>query len=226
MIISLTIVSMVVILIYYAFSIGVQTWNRQDKKNQTSKRKEIIYRLIKNDFREISPYTLQWEKGKISFFAGGPQSIFYVTQHGLGASSREEKGLFFACLYLDKCPDGSIGLFLYKTPYPGPDLIQELSDFQTMTEQGRQTFLPSENIRRKGLLILKDLKDISFTYTKKEFKPFSGLNEKAIVSKSDEEDEEKNMFSDWVRKELPEQIRFKYEYKQKEFTIHADINSR
>lgn len=216
---------MVVILIYYAFSIGVQTWNRQDKKNQDLKREEIIYRLIKNDFRGITPYTLQWEKGKISFFAGGPQNIFYVTQNGLGASSREEKGLFFACLYLDKCPDGSIGLFLYKTPYPGPDIIEELSDFQSMTEQGREAFLPSEKIRQKGLLILKDLKDVSFTYTKKEFKPFSGLYEQTITSKQDEEEKEKIMFSEWVRKELPEQIRFKYEYKEKEFSIQSEINT-
>ncbi len=219
----MTIISMVVTLIYYAFSIGVQTWNKQDQKNQGSKREEIINRLIKNDFRKITKYTIQWEKGKTSFFAGGPKNIFYVTQNGLGASSREEKGLFFACIYLDKCPEGSIGLFLYKTPYPGPDLIEELSEFQSLTEQGRETYLPSEKIRQKGNLVLKGLKDVSFTYTEKEFKPFTGLYEKARPS--DEEEEEKVMFSEWVRKELPEQIKFKYKYKEKEFSIQAEINT-
>lgn len=222
LIISLTIISMLVLVIYMAFSIGVSVWEKQDEKSDTYKRHSIMVRLLEDDFSQVSPYTLNWEKGKVFFFSAGPRAVYYVTQNGLGAKARQDKSLFFSCLYLDKSEDGTIGLFLYKTPYPQPEMIQDMQDLRNMSKAQRENYIPNSFIREQAVLILKDLQEPSFSFSEVDFKPLEGMNEDSNAT--EEKAYRTHMHSEWTRNELPKQMKFSYQIGEKDYFVHTEID--
>jgi len=62
--ISLTIISMIVLVLYYSFSLGVRIWQQGDNEENVLKRHEVFRRLLKRDFRHAARYSFRWEKGK------------------------------------------------------------------------------------------------------------------------------------------------------------------
>ena len=116
MVISMTILSMVVLMIYFSFSVGVDLWRKKQESDNPLQRLELALRLLSKDLESVVDYTCQWEKGTTYFFAGSQSCLFYVTRNGLGAVAREDKALFFTCLYLKSGPDGDMELFVSKTP--------------------------------------------------------------------------------------------------------------
>lgn len=155
------------------------------------------------------------------FFAGGPSTLFYVTSHGLGARTRDEKGLFFVCLYIQPDTDEKKDIYIYKTPYPQPFLIEELVRFRTMSEQGREDYIPDALIQDKAYKIIQGVINPRFSFSDKDFEPFSGSQKMDTLS---EEEMQELSISDWTRDTLPKQIQIDYTLKDASFKVHTAIS--
>ena len=211
MIISLTILSLVVLTIYVAFSLGVDVWRDMEEKRKTpAERKAIAIRLLHEDFDGLRPYTWNSEKGTYLFFAGGPQCVFYVTTNGLGAANRSGKALFFTCLYVHSAAqDDGPALYVYKSGVPVPGLLEALQDFRSGGEMQRTNYVPPAFIRQESIRVINDVQDGQFGYQKQAYPGFSGV-------KTEVEGERKQQRSrgeilartQWVADELPGQISF------------------
>ncbi|MGM0760868.1 MAG: PulJ/GspJ family protein [Thermodesulfobacteriota bacterium] len=212
MIISLTVMSLVVLTLYMAFSLGVDVWKKmeEDQKSKTQ-RKAIALRLLQNDFRSLCLYTFNSEKGEFLFFAGGPQCVFYVTTNGLGAAHRLDKALFFACLYVHTAPNGQgNSLYVYKSGVPGPELLRALRDFQAGTEIERSSYVPPAFILQESVQVINNVHDAQFGYQRQAYPLFSGVKTEVQEVQSQQKDEGKVLAkTHWVDSELPAQISFR-----------------
>ena len=120
LIISLTITAMVVVVVYSAFSLGVRVWERQGQESDAVKRDEIMFRLLDRDVADMAPYVMLLDGASLSLTAGGPTAFFYVTRNGFGALRRQDRALFFTCLFVAEDDDKDLALYLYKVPtFPG-----------------------------------------------------------------------------------------------------------
>ncbi len=210
MIISLTILSLVVLTVYIAFSLGVDVWKGMEKEKSAAERKAITLRMLQEDWARIRPYTWNSEKGDVMFFAGGPKSVFYVTTHGLGAKNRSGKSLFFTCLYVHSAPEGEgSSLYVYKSGLPGPEILEAVREFRTGTEMGRANFVPPSFITEESVPVLHNVQDAQFGYQEQAYPIFSQA--KAQVEGDRVQDRDAGDIladTEWVRDELPGQISF------------------
>lgn len=174
LIISLTITTLVVLVIYTAFSMGVRVWERQGRISEEPRRAEVMLRLLDRDFAELTTYTTLWEGQSLSFFAGGPRTMFYVTRNGFGALRRQDKALFFTCLYVDADENDALGLYVYKVPEPGPELLREVRGFLAMNPTMRSMYTPAGFIQEKAVRIADGFSILEFSFTKDRFLPFAG----------------------------------------------------
>ncbi len=222
LIISMTIVSMVVLVLYSAFSIGVRTWDSQDDPEQEVMRLEAVVRLLEEDFRQIVPYNMFWEKGEISLFAGGRQSVFYVTENGLGSASGAGAGLYFACLYLDQCPDDpGKCLFLTKKPYPSMAFVDQVNFFKGLGQFQRRDYIPGTQITEDKILLVEGLSEARFSFSSRQYIPFGGTphdlpDDHRIRDDQLEEDH-------WTTRELPAQIRFDFVVQDRKWIVHLPL---
>lgn len=175
-IISMTIMSMVVMVLYSAFSTGLMTWRDQDEASADFERITVLSRLFYQDMLKLVPYTANWEKGSDFFFAGGNRTIFYATANGLGAHSRVAGGIYFACMFFAPCDgdkpkrrvleDGeTAGIFLCKMDRPWTKLVEDLHEFSTASEDAMEEFVPSEEIMEKSVLLAKGLGNPGFSFS-------------------------------------------------------------
>jgi prepilin-type N-terminal cleavage/methylation domain-containing protein len=222
LIISLTILSMVVMIIYYAFSMGVRVWSQQEEQDAQVDRREVLARLIEEDFSKCRAYTVNWEKGQTFLFAGGERTVFYVTRNGLGATSRSSYGLYFSCLYVQRDENGTSNIYLYKSPLPKERFIEETSAFQTMGEMEREGFVPDSRIRDKARLVFKNIEQPLFSYADKEFTPFSGSTD-AFQEVSSGDSSSRLPKEQWMKKQLPQQVQFQCTLDGNPFMVHAGL---
>lgn len=171
---AMTITAMVVTILYWAFAMGSRVWETQDDKTSAVQREEALLRLLDQDLRGIVPYAARWERGEMFFFAGALKALFYVTRGGFGAQAREEKALFFACLFVSPNPERGWDVALYKTPVPSPELLEILHLFQTGGEIARRDWHPSPSLMDHAVVFLKQLDDVSFSYFRESPHPFQG----------------------------------------------------
>ncbi len=170
-VISLTILSLLMLVLYMAFSTASSVWTRAGDGNSPKQRQETVSRLLADDFRGLRPYTLNWEQGRDFAFAGARRTVFYVTTGGLGASDRADHGLFFACLFLapesGSRPGRQVGqaLYLYKSSYPDETYFQALHEFATSTGDTRASWLPPESLRERSYLLLDNLGEAAFSFS-------------------------------------------------------------
>lgn len=171
---AMTITSMIVMMLYWAFALGSRVWDVQDDQTSTVQREEAFFRLLDQDFRGMVPYTMRWERGTLDFFSGGPTALFYVTRGGFGAVARDGKALFFACLVVLPNPEDGWDVALYKVPVPDPDLLEDLHSFQTQGEVSRRGWTPSGQILDEAVIFLERLSDVGFYYLRERPLPFQG----------------------------------------------------
>lgn len=170
-VISLTILSLLMLVLYLAFSTASSIWARAGDGDSPRQRQETVSRLLADDFRGLRPYTLNWEQGRDFAFAGARGTVFYVTTGGLGAADRADRGLFFACLFL--APEfgsrpggeGAQALYLYKSPYPDETYFQALHEFSTSTGDTRASWLPPESLRERSYMLLNNLGEAAFSFS-------------------------------------------------------------
>ena len=222
LIVSMTIISMVVLVLYFAFSIGARSWDNDGLHGEEEIRLEAALRLMEDDLQNVVPFDMNWERGTLSIFAGGPRSVFYVTGNGTGAFSGAGAGLFFSILYIDVCPETAEDcLFLYKSSRPSPEFVRAVDDFKGAAEFQQEYFSPGMEIAEKSILILKDLGETNISYSGEQFTPFAG---------TDHEGPQTRMFGNgvlseefWTSDELPGQIRFAFSVGEREFVIQVPV---
>lgn len=163
-VISLTILALLMLVLYLAFSTASSVWGRVDDGGSRGQRQETVTRLLAEDFRALRPYSLGWERGQDFAFAGAARTVFYVTTGGLGAVDRASHGLFFACLFLAPADDGTLALRLYKSPYPDQAYFEALHDFATSVGNARADWLPPETMAEGSTTLLEGLGEAAFTF--------------------------------------------------------------
>jgi len=228
MIISLTILSLVILTVYVAFSLGVDVWQDMGDKKTAVDRKAIAIRLLKQDFSSIRPYTWNSEDGQLMFFAGGPRCVFYVTTNGLGAKNRSGKALFFTCLYIDAAPEDEEGnsLYVYKSGLPGPDFLETLREFRTGSDMFRSNFVPPTFVSEDSIPVLNNISDAQFGYQERAYPPFSGAKTEMEGEWGQQKGSGEVLAeTEWVQNKLPGQISFMTQYVEEEFMVRAVLSN-
>lgn len=174
LIVGLTITSLILLVLYSAFSTGARVWERQGEGTEDVIREETMVRLLHSDFTGMRPFNMLWERGRLFFFAGSSKAIYYVTSNGLGANHRDGNRLFFTCLFLAENENGGMGLFLYKSGVPEPGLIRAVHDHHNLGEGMRAMYSPPEWLRENAVRIVGEMESARFSFAADEFIPFGG----------------------------------------------------
>jgi len=212
LIIALTITTMVAVVIYAAFALGVRVWERQGSDTGEIRREEAMLRLLERDFADMAPYTTLWEGAFLNFFAGGPKTLFYVTRNGFGALRRQDKALFFGCLFVDQGLEDpeQMGVYLYKVPEPQPELMREARRFQTSSEAARAAYVPPEDLQSQAVCIAEGFEVLDFSFAADTVDPFAGPPKDRPGTQALHEPEERLELETWVRQEWPGQVQLQY----------------
>ena len=204
MVIAMTILALVVMVLYLAFSSAGRIWSRQQIKGGRGEREAALARLLHDDLQNLVPYSFSWEKGEGFFFALDPSALFYATTSGYGARQRSAEGLYFTCCYLQESEEKEgFALYIVKEMGPKTFLLEALWDFIQGPEK---SLVVNETLREASLLILDDLSNASFAVVGDPEKlnlPEGEVEAGALV--------ESGVARNWSRKSLPENILFRYE---------------
>lgn len=224
LIVSLNIISMIMLVLYHSFSMGVSVWDRKENRGDDSFLLESVVRLISDDLDSVLRYSMNWEQGSLLFFAGGPRTIFYVTGNAAGASIAPGSGLFFSCLYIDDCPEGTDQcLFLAKSGLPHADLIQELASFRDMPDSQKEYFTSQGETLSSGILLLHGIEDPSFFYGEERFSPFAGYGTE--VMEQSMQTDEVSLDKHWSFNEMPGMILFSFTLDGDHYSIYGSWNN-
>ncbi|WP_291323173.1 prepilin-type N-terminal cleavage/methylation domain-containing protein [Desulfonatronospira sp.] len=222
LVVAMTIVSLVVLTLYQAFSIGVRVWDSDDRQTEKAVRLEAALRLIQDDISRAVSYDINWSEGSTLLFAGGPDSIFYVTRNGTGAIGGAGSALFFSVLYLDSCQesDGRC-LFIFKSPRPGKEFVEAVDSFRRGTEFEREHYQPGSYFAEKSVKVLDRIEDWNISYSPEEFQPFAGLE----LELPDQRLHERGRLADedWVQDDLPGRVRIAFKHEDLEYEKHVPV---
>lgn len=75
-VISMLIISMLVLIVYFVFAVGVNVWRDQEKGTEPVARKEILLRLFKADLSQLVEYKLTREQEEVFFLPQVPGLCF------------------------------------------------------------------------------------------------------------------------------------------------------
>ncbi len=222
LLLSLTIIALVLLVLYQAFSVGFRVWERDEGFSEKMFRLEAVLRLLEEDMLQVVPYDMNWEKGHIQLFAGGPNAIFYVTGNGTGAISGAGAGLFFGVLFFNECPEGKGEcLYLHKSSRPAQEFVKAVYEFRTGTQLLRQHFDARMHLDDKGIVVLENVEDLNFSYCADRLAPFSGiqrLQKHDLYNEKDLLQEE-----EWISGQLPGQIRISFVLEEEEYLLHVPV---
>jgi len=207
-VLSLTIMSMVIMVLYQAFAVATRVWSHQQDQGDRLAREQALNNLLRSDFDRLCPYTFNTGKGRGFFFAGGQNAIFYVTTNGFGAREHHRGGLYFTCIYLADADDGGKSFYLYKSSYPEKLLMDALEDFRQLSPEMRVSYQLPVALREKSLLIISGLQRGAFSYDDNDVIP-------PASSDSDQETampEDYSLSEDsWQEVALPAYVLFTYQ---------------
>jgi len=211
LIISLTIITMVVLVIYAAFAMGVRVWERQGQDTEEVRREEIMLRMLHDDFAAMAAYSTRLDGVDLSFLSGGGQTVFYATRNGFGAGRRGDKALFFACLFVHQelAGDG-YSLYLLKYPEPNIRLLEALRDFMTAGEPARERYVPADDLRQEAVRIAGGFEQAGFTFSSIAYDPLAGQPEDAPAEQMITQDEGRLELEQWAEQGVPSQVQFSY----------------
>ena len=223
LLLSLSIISLVLLVLYQAFSVGFRVWERDQELSGEMFRLEAVLKLLEEDMLQAVPYNMNWKEGEIQLFAGGPGSIYYVTGNGAGAISGPDAGLFFCVLYSNSCPDGQGEcLYLHKSPRPAPKFVEAVNEFRG-TPTPHRHYDAGAHLRDEGIVILENAADINFSYIAEDFVPFAGWQgmqgHESIYEKDLQPEEE------WIFNHLPGQIRIAFVLDEEKYLVHVSVGN-
>ncbi len=222
LVISMTIVSMVVVVLYFAFSTGSRVWDRDLEQEDEQSRLEAVLRLINNDMSRMVPYDMNHEGKVLSLPAGGSSSFFYVTGNGTGSMAGTGAGLYFSVLFVDECEgDTEQCLYLYKSPRPEEKLVDEAKKFRNAGERQRELFGPGTEIAENSILLVPGVEDFLISYSSEEFKAFTGTepkdDERSFLKEGSLDGQE------WIEQGLPGQVRVSFTLKDQKLMVHSPV---
>lgn len=204
LLISITILSLLVTVLYQAFSTASHVWLRQERFDEKKARQVAIRRLFESDFKQLVAYRYRHVKGTYQFFSATPSLIFYATRDGFGARNRGQHGLFFVCCYLRSEDDGSQSLRMFKTAFPERGLMAAFESFLQLDNQGRAFWpIPTELVDQSVTLI-DGISQGSFFYTQNNGAEL--IDETRSIGESG---------GQLVPQTLPDNIRFSYQYQER-----------
>jgi len=222
LVVSLTIISLIVLVLYQAFSTGARVWDRDNGQFDETLRLQGVLRLLEEDMIQAVPYNMNWQEGETQLFAGGTGYISYVTGNGKGAFSGADAGLFFSTLFVDVCPDESRNcLYLFKSPYPSREFVSMVQDFRTGTEFQRQHFLPDPYLAERAVPVIKGVEELNFSYSREDFAPFAGTVDTQQHQILHEEG--RLTEKEWISDELPGRIRIYFVLEEQEYAVHVPV---
>lgn len=220
LVVAMTIVSLVVLTLYQAFSVGVRVWDSDERPVEDVVRLEAALRLLHDDIYMSTGYDINWREGSTPLFAGGPGSVFYVTRNGTGALGGAGYGLFFSALYLDDCPNSDAEcLYLFKSSRPLREFVEEVHSFRQGTEFEREHYRPGSYLAENSIKVLDGVEDWNISYSPEEFRPFAGLEEE----QPDQRLHERGRLSEdeWVQEEHPGRVRIAFKHEDSEYVTHV-----
>jgi hypothetical protein len=190
---------------------GVRIWERQGQDTEEVRREEIMLRLLRDDFTAMATYSTRLNGVDLSFFSGGGQTLFYATRNGFGAGLRQDKALFFACLFVHQEREGDgYALFLLKYPRPDIRLLEALRDFMTAGESARVRYVPSNDLRQEAVRIAGGFEQAGFTFSNIAYDPLAGQPEDALPEQMITLDEGRLELEQWAEQGVPSQVQFSY----------------
>ena len=230
--VSMTIMSLVITVLYLAFSTGVRVWTRQEDKTDNAQQLFIVTKFLKKDFINLRPYTFNWENGKSFFFTGNKDVLFYVTSNGFASKDRDKGELFFTCMYLKNEEENGTSLYLYKSPYPSLELLENFHDLRQNNFEA-SFFLPSQAIVEDSILLLEGLDTGGFVIGEEKHLRLleEEADEKEIQTDPDTElamdDSVEEVteipFTKWDAAKLPLSVQFLYQMGGNNFAIFAQV---
>lgn len=164
MIIAMLIISAIVLMVYTSYSTVVQTWKRNHARAAEFRLEKVGDRLLREDWKNIVPYTFGTERGAYSFMYGASDRVAYATTHRLGAHRRFGGGIYFSLLLLRQSDDG-LDLYCYKTDVPEPDLMLLVRLYQSGDNDPRIRML--EEMFTEQALWLKTVDEAVFSFDTK-----------------------------------------------------------
>jgi prepilin-type N-terminal cleavage/methylation domain-containing protein len=204
-IISMTIMAMIALMLYWSFAMGARVWETQGEKTAAARRQDVLLRLLDDDFRRIAAYSMLQEGGQTEFFAAGPTALFYVTRNGFAALGREGRALFFSCVFIRETWNGALEVAVYKTSAPEPGLVRELQDFQGMSQADRARYAPGPELAEQAVSVLEDLDEAGFVFHQESVEPFAGPVAGGVRRAGRTEQPEP--LDEWVQSGFPGQVR-------------------
>lgn len=170
-VLSLTIMSLVILVLYQAFAMATRVWSRQQSQGDLLAREQGLNTLLRDDFDRLSNYTFNSSKGRSFFFAGGQNALFYVTANGFGAREHHRGGLYFTCVFLADAGEEGKSVYLYKSPYPEQLLLDALEDFSQRSAEMKSAYQLPAQVKEQATLIISGLQRGAFSYDGEEFAP-------------------------------------------------------
>jgi len=113
-IVTLTILSFILIIIFATFRLGLQAWERGEVIKETYQKIRISSQLITRQVKSIVPYKIQTQKAEGDYlaFEGRPQTLKFVSS--LSARMQKPEGLVYAIYQFKEEEKGGGKLSLYE----------------------------------------------------------------------------------------------------------------
>lgn len=204
LLISLTIFSLLITVLYQAFSTASNVWSRQELFDENKARQVAIRRLLESDFDQLVSYSYRHPKGEYTFFAGTPAVLFYATRNGFGARHRDQHGLFFVCCYLQVEDNGSQTFRIYKSAFPEEKLLTAFEDFLQLESMEQKFWTLPEELSESSLKVISDISGAGFYY--EQVGTFAAAGEEDVPAVAEQK---------WlVQRKFPEILRFSYQFQE------------
>lgn len=203
LLISITILSLLVTVLYQAFSTASHVWLRQENFDKNKARQVAIRRLFESDFKQLVAYRYRHPQGTFQFFSATPTLIFYTTRNGFGARNRGQHGLFFVCCYIQSEEDGRQSLRLFKTAFPETGLMEVFEGFLQLDPQGQSFWQVPSMLVDQSVTLLDGISQSSFFYTQSDGAEL--MDNKRSIGESG---------GQFVPQKIPDNIRFSYQYQE------------
>lgn len=224
MIIAMLIISAIVLMVYTSYSTVVQTWKRNHARAAEFRLEKVGDRLLREDWKNIVPYTFGTERGAYSFMYGASDRVAYATTHRLGAHRRFGGGIYFSLLLLRQSDDG-LDLYCYKTDAPEPDLMLLVRLYQSGDNDPRIRML--EEMFTEQALWLKTVDEAVFSFDTE-----SASETDSVVDTEDVDDDLQVLPLDkWQALEAPRRIRLSlrlgtgYSWLESELPVADAVNA-
>ena len=127
-VVSLTILSFIILIIFGAFRLGLSAWERGEWVKEEYQKVRIVTQLISRQIKSIVPYKIKTEKAEGNYlaFEGKPRSLKFVSTLSLKATQPE--GFIYSIYEFEEGGKEGGRLILYEQKALNKDFFEERPD--------------------------------------------------------------------------------------------------